>query len=218
MNTITTLFRLAVKFIFWLLIEGVYLAYKAEGINALLLIMPAAMVVPTLRKFGAQIGEEVQMHTPLIIHNASELPHQHYANLQLADHCYFGRDVFFDLTDLIRVEPYVTVSMRCTLITHTNVGERPPSLINLPPSHAPIHIAQGAYLGAGCTILEGVTVGESAVAAAGAVVHENVPALTIVGGVPAKPISTVKMMMEEKTEEKKKVTDGSYSDQVARGN
>jgi acetyltransferase-like isoleucine patch superfamily enzyme len=191
MKTINLLLRTAIKFGFWCLIELVYLAYKAEGLNALFLFMPAALIVPTLRKYGATIGENVQMHSPLIIHNASSQQGNHYANLTISDNCYFGREVFFDLADKIYVAPYVTVSMRCTLITHTNVGEKPQELVNLPTSYAPIHLELGSYLGAGCTILEGVTIGKSAVVGAGAVVIADVPSARIVGGVPAKPITAV---------------------------
>lgn len=52
----------------------------------------------------------------------------------------------------------------------------------------PIKIGDHAWLGVGATILKGVEIGEGAVVAAGAVVTKNVPAFTIVGGVPAKEI------------------------------
>ncbi len=52
--------------------------------------------------------------------------------------------------------------------------------------HAPIHIGRGAWLGARVTVLAGVTVGEYAVVAAGAVVTKDVAPYTIVGGVPAR--------------------------------
>jgi acetyltransferase-like isoleucine patch superfamily enzyme len=55
----------------------------------------------------------------------------------------------------------------------------------------PILIKRNAWIGAGATILPGVTVGENAVVAAGAVVSKDVPANTVVGGVPAKVIKTI---------------------------
>jgi acetyltransferase-like isoleucine patch superfamily enzyme len=55
----------------------------------------------------------------------------------------------------------------------------------------PILIKHKAWVGAGATILPGVTIGENAVVAAGAVVSKNVPANTVVGGVPAKVIKTI---------------------------
>lgn len=47
-------------------------------------------------------------------------------------------------------------------------------------------IKRNAWIGAGAIILPGVTVGENAVVAAGAVVHKDVPPNTVVGGVPAR--------------------------------
>ena len=45
--------------------------------------------------------------------------------------------------------------------------------------------------GAGVQVLPGVTIGEDAVIAAGAVVTKDVPPRTVVAGVPAKVIKTI---------------------------
>jgi acetyltransferase-like isoleucine patch superfamily enzyme len=55
----------------------------------------------------------------------------------------------------------------------------------------PITIKQRAWIGAGATILPGVTIGENAIVAAGAVVSKDVPDNTVVGGVPAKIIKSI---------------------------
>lgn len=55
----------------------------------------------------------------------------------------------------------------------------------------PVHICRNAWIGAGATILPGVTVGENAVVAAGAVVTKDVAPNTVVGGNPAKLIKTI---------------------------
>ena len=55
----------------------------------------------------------------------------------------------------------------------------------------PVVIKRNAWLGAGVTILPGVTVGENSIVAAGAVVNRDVPANTVVGGIPAKIIKTI---------------------------
>ena len=49
-------------------------------------------------------------------------------------------------------------------------------------------IGNDAWIAHGAILLAGVTVGDGAVVAAGAVVVKDVPPYTIVGGVPAKPI------------------------------
>ncbi len=44
------------------------------------------------------------------------------------------------------------------------------------------------WLGAGATVLKGVTVGHDSVVAAGAIVTNDVPPFTLVAGVPARPV------------------------------
>lgn len=56
---------------------------------------------------------------------------------------------------------------------------------------APIHIGKRVWIGANATITSGVTIGDNAVVAAGAVVTKDVPPDTIVGGVPAKVIRRI---------------------------
>ena len=55
----------------------------------------------------------------------------------------------------------------------------------------PVHIGKKAWIGAGATILPGVTVGENAVVAACAVVTKDVAPNTIVAGNPAKVIRQI---------------------------
>lgn len=54
-----------------------------------------------------------------------------------------------------------------------------------------VRICRNAWIGANVTIMPGVTIGENAVIAGGAVVTKDVPTNTIVGGNPAKVIRTL---------------------------
>lgn len=56
----------------------------------------------------------------------------------------------------------------------------------------PVYVHENAWIGANATILPGVSIGRNAVVAAGAVVTKNVPANTVVAGVPARVIKTIK--------------------------
>lgn len=56
---------------------------------------------------------------------------------------------------------------------------------------APITLGKNVWVGSNSTILQGVTIGDNAVIAAGAVVTKDVPENTIVGGVPARIIRKI---------------------------
>lgn len=56
---------------------------------------------------------------------------------------------------------------------------------------APIRLGRGVWIGSNATILPGVTIGDYAVVAAGAVVTHDVPARTVVGGVPARILKEI---------------------------
>lgn len=57
---------------------------------------------------------------------------------------------------------------------------------------APIHIGEGAFIGAGSIILKGVSIGAHSIIGAGSVVTRNVPSGEIWGGNPAKFLRKVK--------------------------
>lgn len=56
---------------------------------------------------------------------------------------------------------------------------------------APVRLGKNVWVGAHATILAGVTIGDNAVIAAGAVVTRDVPPDTVVGGVPARVIKKI---------------------------
>lgn len=58
---------------------------------------------------------------------------------------------------------------------------------------APIVLGKNVWIGSNATILQGVTIGDNAIVAAGAVVTKDVAANTVVGGVPAKFIRNIEI-------------------------
>jgi len=57
--------------------------------------------------------------------------------------------------------------------------------IKRPPDNTPVHIGRNCWLGDGCKVLKGVTIGDNSIVGAGAVVTKDVPANVIVAGNPA---------------------------------
>jgi acetyltransferase-like isoleucine patch superfamily enzyme len=56
---------------------------------------------------------------------------------------------------------------------------------------SPVNIGENVWVGSNATILPGVTIGNSSVVAAGAVVTKDVPENTVVAGVPAKVVKKI---------------------------
>jgi acetyltransferase-like isoleucine patch superfamily enzyme len=109
-------------------------------------------------------------------------------------HIKIGRNVFINhacsFLDMggITIEDDVQIGPRVNLVTENHPID-PSKRKNL--DLKPIVIKRNAWIGAGATILPGVTVGENSIIAAGAVVNKDVPANTIVGGVPAKVLKAI---------------------------
>lgn len=55
-----------------------------------------------------------------------------------------------------------------------------------------VYLEKGCWIGANVTILKGVTIGRNSVVAAGSVVSKDVPAYSVVAGIPAKIIKYIK--------------------------
>lgn len=56
---------------------------------------------------------------------------------------------------------------------------------------APIVVGRNVWIGSNSTILQGVTIGDNSIIAAGSVVTKDVPANAIVAGVPARFIRSI---------------------------
>ena len=93
---------------------------------------------------------------------------QDQGGIYIGDHCLIGHQVVFATLNHM-LDPIRRASMK----------------------PAPIRLGKNVWVGSHATILAGVTVGDNAVIAAGAVVAKDVPANTVVGGVPARVIKEI---------------------------
>ncbi len=66
-----------------------------------------------------------------------------------------------------------------------------------PTNQDSVNLRRGAWIGASCIILPGVTVGENAVVGAGSVVTRNVPPYSVAVGNPARIIRTIGVRKEK---------------------
>lgn len=121
---------------------------------------------------GAQIGKGVSLGQNVFVGN----------KVVIGDRCKIQNNV--SVYDSVTMEEGVFCGPS---MVFTNVYN-PRSLIERKNEYRDTLVKRGATLGANCTIVCGVTIGEYAFIGAGAVVNKNVPAYALMVGVPARQI------------------------------
>ena len=109
-------------------------------------------------------------------------------NIKIGNHVFFNSGCKFQDQGGITIDDGALLGHNVVLAT-LNHCMIPEQRANLEP--APIHIGKNVWIGANAMVLPGVTIGDGAVVAAGAIVTKDVPANSIVGGIPAKKIKNV---------------------------
>lgn len=121
---------------------------------------------------GAKIGKGVSLGQNVFVGN----------KVTIGDKCKIQNNV--SVYDNVHLEEGVFCGPS---MVFTNVYN-PRSLIERKDEYRDTLVKRGATLGANCTVVCGITIGEHAFVGAGAVVNKNVPAYAMMVGVPAKQI------------------------------
>jgi maltose O-acetyltransferase len=145
--------------------------------------------VQVMRMAGFRIGRGTMFWgMPIIVGTGSVVD-----KLSIGEGCWLNVGCYLELGDEIRIGNDVSFGPETMILTSTHdtrAGTTARRAVEV--SRKPVVIKDGAWLGARCTILPGVTVGEGAIVAAGAVVHRDVPPNTLVAGVPARVVKELR--------------------------
>ncbi|MDE5793096.1 MAG: sugar O-acetyltransferase [Muribaculaceae bacterium] len=109
-------------------------------------------------------------------------------NIRIGKRVFINSGCKFQDQGGITIGDDVLVGHNCVIATLNHVMD-PDRRADMIP--APVKIGDKVWIGANVTILQGVTIGDGAVIAAGAVVNKDVPARTVVGGIPAKVLKEI---------------------------
>lgn len=143
-----------------------------------------AINAAVLRAFGATVGKDPKIFPPLTIYNG----YCGYHNLTIGDNCVIQGNVYIDVTGPITLEDGVSLGPGTIVMTHNRYNSNAFLEQHLPHTTGTkaVLIKKGAGIKAGSTIIMGITIGENAVVAAGAVVNRDVDDNCFVAGVPAR--------------------------------
>jgi acetyltransferase-like isoleucine patch superfamily enzyme len=140
---------------------------------------------------GIDIGEGtlVMHHAELHVYNFRNLPH---AGIRVGRESLIGEFNVLRGQGGIRIGDRVYTSPHVQLAAVNHVVSDPDKpFVDQGITAEGIVVEDDVWIGAGAVITDGVHIGRGAVIAAGAVVTKDVPAHTVVGGVPARPIKTI---------------------------
>jgi acetyltransferase-like isoleucine patch superfamily enzyme len=119
---------------------------------------------------------------------------RHDGHCRIGRRCWIGPSAYFDARDLV-LGDFVGWGPGAKVLGSEHTGDPvEAAIIETDLTIAPVRVGDGADIGTGAIILPGVTIGEGAIVGAGAVVTSDVPAYTIVAGVPAKPLRSRRRM------------------------
>jgi acetyltransferase-like isoleucine patch superfamily enzyme len=134
-----------------------------------------------MRLRGAKIGRRVKLWSGVWVDD--------FSGLEIGDDVTIGKDVFFICGGSVSIGNRTMVAHGSKIISSGHIIPPEQGQMRFSgPDIAPIVIGGDAWIGAAAVVLPGVTLGEGAVVAAGAVVTKDVSAYAIVGGIPARLI------------------------------
>lgn len=143
-----------------------------------------------LRAFGASVGDNVLLYSPIVLHNSWRTGD--FRNLTLGDNCLLNGNNYLDISAPLILDAGVSLGPGVTIMTHNSyhINRFLIETLKHTCGRKPVHIKQGAGIKAHALIVHGVTVGANAVVAGGAVVNRDVPDNCFVAGVPARVLQT----------------------------
>ncbi len=109
-------------------------------------------------------------------------------SIQLGAGCFVGNGCEFNISHRLTVGENTLIAAGTRFIDHNHGIAAGAPIKHQPETSAPITVGPDVWIGANSLILQGVTIGEGAVVAAGSVVTHSVPAFTVVAGCPARPM------------------------------
>lgn len=137
-----------------------------------------------LKKWLAECGENIYIGPNVEI--------RAHKNMKFGSNISINRGCYIDGSGGLTIQDNVSIAHHCSILTtnHTwednNLPIKDQAIVKLP-----VIIKENVWIGCGSRLINGITINNKAIIAAGAVVNKDVPSNSIVGGVPAKVIKSI---------------------------
>ena len=142
--------------------------------------------VQLLRLAGMRLGKHTSIWGPLTVR-----PIGAAKNIEIGKNTFLNTEIRFGVpVEKVIIGDFVQIGPRVSFETVSH--DLIPKIGGLRASYSkPIEVCDYVWIGAGSIITQGVTIGEGAVVAAGALVTKDVAPYTLVGGIPARVLKKI---------------------------
>ena len=161
---------------------------ESYGLDLSLMFLHLTTLIPShairnfiWRSFGLNLGNGSTLHTGVRVFDPR--------GISVGEGTIIGYGTFIDGRDKVKIGNHTDIASEVMIYS----SEHDLSSPEFAAITSPVNIGDYVFIGPRAIILAGVTIGDGAVVAAGAVVTKDVAPYTIVGGVPAKEIGERKL-------------------------
>ena len=189
-NLFNQYLKSAIKYIYKrYILKKFYAISKIWDIDQACLLLnciPQSLLIDILTKYGATIGHNCVIETPITLHCV----HTNFSNLIIGDNTCISKNCLFDLSNKITIGENCTIAMGTRFITHLDLGNS--SLKKYYKySNSPIKVENDVYVGAYTTILKGITINQRVLIGSNSLINKDLEQDSVYFGSPAKLIKKI---------------------------
>jgi acetyltransferase-like isoleucine patch superfamily enzyme len=149
--------------------------------------------INALSRHGVTIGNDVSILKNTIIECTGVLRNLG-EGLEIGNNVGIAQNCFIQVRGMVKIGNNVIFGPGVSIFSENHVFDNPELPVNVQgETRKGVTIEDGVWIGTRSVILDGVTVGKNSIIAAGSIVNKDVPAYSVVGGVPAKVLKERKL-------------------------
>lgn len=166
-----------------------YLFYGGVGISHVVQKMPNTLIIPLLNFLGADICEDSDIDSGLILHRIRLI--KDLKKLKIGKRVHIGHNVLLDLSANIEIGSYSAFGAGCQIWTHT--GNWTKNRNDEFDKKNPVIIGEAVICYSNVIISQGVKINDFSRVGASSVVIRDIPKKMFYAGVPAKFIKNIEI-------------------------